>query len=110
MNDWSQVAPAKRGEVVWEAREDSDGSMQLRASQDVSSLIDRNRELQADGFTGKFKNGAFQHVGFIPFEFFEKLKNDKGIDLHNPHHFRDVYKTLLNDPDYRDFRTSTGRV
>lgn len=87
----------------------SDGSLLIERVADVQGILDSAKELRNMG-AGKSKSGDLYHVARIPFVFIEKYCNEKGISYEEWQN-NDVHvSAILNDPDYKLFRISEGRV
>jgi hypothetical protein len=83
----------------------------IATTQDVSSIIERNKAAQNEDDKGWYTQGtrAMKWVGSIPFVVAEIWRNEKGIDVFNPNHGPAV-RRLLNDPDWRWLRVGRGRL
>ena len=78
--------------------------------QDISLLIESNKAMQND--IEYSKNGIkteWWHMCKIPPLVIEKWKNEKGIDVLNKDHWKAV-KKLLNDPEYKWLKTTSGFI
>ena len=111
MSGFKHLITTEQG-VQWAMKQEANGDTTLKASQDLTALLDRNKSLQADGFTGntgKDDGGLGKHVATVPPIVWEMWHNMYGIDQNNPDHADGVWK-LLNDPDWRQLRTWCGRI
>lgn len=85
-----------------------DGSFILHHSQDVRPFLERTKELQKDTeFTRKGMKEDWWLYASIPNVLIEKWKREKGVDLFNRGHRKEIFK-LLNDPEYR-YLKATGK-
>ena len=78
--------------------------------QDVSVILDVNKARQNE--TEYSKSGIkneWWHMCTIPTIVMERWKNEKGIDVLNKDHWGAV-KKLLNDPDYKWLKATSGYV
>jgi hypothetical protein len=84
-----------------------DGKITITETQDVAPLIEANRLIQNnhDGYT---KSRDMQFIGRIPANIIKDYA-DRGINLFHPMHEPEL-RALLNDPDYRGFRTGLGHI
>lgn len=87
-------------------REEGD-SLVITRAQNVGAIVDRNKALSNEGFTGR--PGA-RVVASIPPVVIEHYCNVKGITLHQWMTDPEVRKRFLNDPDYADLRIWKGKV
>jgi len=86
------------------------GNFTIESVQDVESILDYNKSLQND--EDYKKNGMkneFWHYARIPVVVQEKWLKEFGVDVHKKEDWPRV-KKLLNDPDYRYLKTTTGRA
>ena len=78
--------------------------------QDVSGVLEFNKALQNDtDYSKKGIKDSWWHMGTIPPVVIEKWKNEKGVDVFNKDHWSAV-KKLLNDPEYKWLKTTSGFV
>lgn len=97
--------------IVKHWRPDGDGGVEVRISQDVAPLLDRNRAManHNDGYT---KSREMRRVASIPAIVRQKWLIEEGWDCMSTHD-PDVARKLmlkLNDPDYAYLRTAEGRL
>ena len=85
-----------------------DGDWAMETIQDVSDVLDFNKAAQnhIDPTVG---DGWARHVAKIPTIFFEKWRNDYGIDIYNRDH-EDAVMRLLDDPEWRWLRTDNSQL
>lgn len=78
--------------------------------QDVSLVLDVNKARQNETEYSKMgiKN-EWWHMATIPTIVIERWKNEKGVDVFNKDHWKAV-KRLLNDPDYKWLKATSGYV
>lgn len=89
------------GMKTWFSSSDDDGgTWNLRYEQDVSPLLDANKESQAEGFD---KRADMWHAASIPNVVLMEWITKHGIEYWNPNH-RDGVKRLLNSDEYRHLR------
>ena len=87
----------------------ADGKMAISQKQDVSAILESNKESQKD--EEALKRGmkeSFVKVASIP-PIVQLQWLEEGIDLMNPDHWPKV-KAKLNDPEWRNIRTTLTRV
>jgi hypothetical protein len=90
------------------AHSDGEGGLILETKQDVSHIIEANkRQYNQVGSTDKW--GDLTHVARLPLTVVDDL-NRKGIMRGFAVVNEKEFKTFLNDPDNRFFRTRPGRV
>lgn len=77
-------------------------SFALTYSQDITPVLDVNKESQADGFD---KSGEMWHAARIPVGIQYEWIAKHGVNLWNPNHKEGV-RRLLNSPDYRYLRVN----
>lgn len=81
----------------------------VRTSQDVSGILERNKQLQqADEYKKQGIKESFQHVASIPLVVVHQWMRE-GIDVTNPDHWPKV-KAKLQDPDNKFLRTTLGNI
>lgn len=86
--------------------DESEGRFVFHAEQDIEAIVDNNKAL-ANAGRGFTPSGDMKHLADIPLIIVEKWKNELGVDIFNKDHAKKV-KQLLDDPDWRYLRTSTG--
>lgn len=97
--------------IVKHWRPDGDGGIEIKISQDVAPLLDRNRAManENDGYSA---SREMRRVASIPAILRQKWLIEEGwdcMDTHDP----DVARKLmlkLNDPDYAYLRTAGGNL
>lgn len=87
--------------------DNEDGTFTVTEEQDLTALLDRNREIQKD-LDGYTPSRDIQYVGTIP-PIIHAQFLAKGINLYDPAFKKELFR-YLNDPDYRGFRTGLGHV
>jgi len=97
--------------IVKHWRPDGDGGIEVRISQDVSAILDRNKAManHNDGYT---PSREMRRVAFIPAIVRQKWLIEEGWDCMNTND-PDVAKKLvgkLNDSDWAHLRTAPGRI
>ena len=80
---------------------------------DAEPIIEANKQLQADGYTGMTKDKSLKHVARIDAVTAKLWEIMYGLDWNrigsDPEHDRKL-DAILNDPDWRLCRTGGGRV
>lgn len=76
-------------DTKWSAE---DGKIIVSRSQDVTSILDFNREKQADGHNVK---SDMRHVAGVPFVVLEKWLTDSGLKLGSPEFGEYVKKQIM---------------
>lgn len=77
-------------------------------SADSTPVIELNKAMQND--PNHSRNGIkreFWHYASVPVAVQVDWLINKGVDIHNKDHARKVFQ-LLNDPDYKYLKTTTG--
>lgn len=94
---------------VWHDYDHSEDKTIIIEEQDCQPILDFNKRQYNDGYTRDhgMKNDMVK-VGTIPMNVIMKWKNELGIDVFNKNHMPKVLK-LLNDPEWRYLRTSSGK-
>jgi hypothetical protein len=78
--------------------------------QDVTLVLEWNKALQNDDdYSKKGIKNEWWHMCKIPNIVIERWKNEKGIDVWNRDHWGAV-KKLLNDPDYKWLKATSGYI
>lgn len=89
------------GVKTWFSSSDEDGgTWQFRREQDVSPILDRNKEAQAEAWD---RRSEMWHAAHIPTLVMYEWATKHGVEMWNPDH-KDGVKRLLNHPDYRYLR------
>lgn len=85
----------------------SNGDFAVETSQDVEPILDRNKRLRndTDGYT---PSRDMKHIATIPNVVIELWLNRYGVNVFRKDHDSAV-RRLLNDPEWRNLRTSPGR-
>lgn len=95
------------GEAVWYEYRHSDDSAVITHTQDVEQILDRNIISANDD--DKTKRGIkkdFWKYAEIPNIVYVKWLIEKGVDIFNPGHRKEMFK-LLNSPEYRYLKTTS---
>lgn len=82
----------------------------IEHKQDISSFLDFNRAAQNEHRSYTEKGIDQYHIAHIPALVVVKLRDELGLDVFNPDHRDDVFKKVINNPDYAYLRTTTGTV
>ena len=87
--------------------DESTDTTYIGREQDVSLILDANKVLANEPEVTKrgIKDGWW-HYATIPNIIIEKWLNEKGVDVYNKDHQKEVFK-LLNQPEYRYLKTTT---
>lgn len=85
-----------------------DGSFALRRSEDVEPILDENKRAQNSG-DGWSKSREWRHVARIPMTVYLQWMQEYGVDPFGKGN-EPLLNRLLNDPQYRHLRISTGGV
>lgn len=95
------------GVECWYEYQPSTDSATISHVQDVSMILDRNKIAANDDDKTKrgFKNDWWKYAD-IPAGVWLKWKLEKGVDIFNRGHKKELFK-LLNDPDYRYLKTTS---
>lgn len=105
---WRPVSydPATGIGVWW--RWNGDGTATVRHTQDVEPVLDRNQAMAThnDGYS---PSRDLRRAASIPSIVLTEYRNNKGINLLDPSHEKEL-KKVLNDIDFRKFRTAPGRI
>jgi len=89
------------GMKTWFSSSDDDGgTWNLRYEQDVSPLLDANKEAQSESWD---KRSDMWHAASIPNVVLMEWITKHGIEYWNPNH-KDGVKRLLNSDEYRHLR------
>ena len=95
---------------IYHSYDDHTRTTTLETVQDVEPWLEANKALANDpSYKQQGMKTGWWHVATIPIGVQYKWMKDHGVDLFNKDHQSGV-KRLLNDPDYRYLRSSTGRV
>lgn len=89
------------GVRTWFSSSDEDGgTWRFRREQDVSPILDANKEAQSEDWD---KRSDMWHAAHIPTLVMYEWATKHGVEMWNPEH-KDGVKRLLNDPEYRYLR------
>jgi hypothetical protein len=82
----------------------------IETIQDVEPILNANKAMQNDTAYSKrgIKNEMW-HAACVPNIIQEKWLREKGVDVWNNDHWPKV-KRLLNDPDWKWLKTTTGTI
>ncbi len=107
MSGWRFGHQDKDG-IVKHWRPDGSGGVEVRISQDVAPLLDRNRAMAThnDGYS---ESREMRRVASVPAIVRQKWLIEEGWDMMDPAH-ADKLARKLNDPDWSYLRTAPGRV
>lgn len=94
--------------IVKHWRPDGDGGVEVRISQDVAPLLERNRAMAThnDGYT---ESREMRRVASVPAIIIQKWLIEEGWDMRDPAN-ADKLAAKLNDPDWAYLRTAPGRL
>lgn len=84
--------------------DDMTDKVTVHRQQDVKPILNDIAQLRAEGGKGK----EYYHAGRIPGVVIEKFCNEKKMSFQE--FVRSGFKTMLNDPDYKNLRIWEGRI
>ena len=87
--------------------DEATGDFAIESSIDVEPLLDINKARQNDGANGWTPSRDMKMIGSIPNIVVEKWRNEFGVNIFDKNH-EPAVRRLLNDPDWRWLRTSSG--
>jgi len=96
------------GEAVWYEYNAVADSATITHEQDVGAILERNIASANDG--DKTKSGIkrdWWKYASIPNIVALKWKQERGVDIFNQDHSKEMFK-LLNDPEYKYLKTTSG--
>lgn len=104
--DWD----AESRTATWHSYDPLTDKTTIGTVQDVEPFLRRNRALaDSDEYRRKGLKNDMLHVASIPIGVQYKWLKEYGVDVFNKEHLPRV-KSLLNSPDWKYLRTSTGRI
>lgn len=92
------------GRTVWIGYNEKGEMKAAHVEQEVDGIIAANAEAEKETHGQRF--GDWNRAASVPLTFLEKTGLDQAIDAHDKCYISKV----LNDSDYRGFRTSRGNV
>lgn len=90
------------GMKEWISTDEETGEVFVRYEQDVSPILDYNKEMQADSFD---KRSEMWHAAKIPNVVAMEWMTKYGVQMWNPAH-KDGVRKLLNSNEYRYLRVN----
>lgn len=107
-----QIIIDDTGFVTTKFRIHQDGTFDVKRTQDVEAIINHNKNLQAEGFSGYTPSGDMKHVASIPLIVIEQWARKWGIPMNEimGPRMHEVIRKELNDPDNAFLRTGKGRL
>ena len=90
------------GLTTWFSASEDGDTWNLRYEQDVSPVLDYNKEQQSESFD---KRAEMWHAAKVPTVVMMEWMTKYGVELWNPDHKEGV-RRLLNHPDYRYLRVN----
>lgn len=90
------------GMKEWISTDEDTGETFVRYEQDVSPILDYNKEMQADGFD---KRSEMWHAAKVPNVVAMEWLTKYGVQMWNPAH-KDGVRKLLNSSEYRYLRVN----
>lgn len=90
------------GMKEWISTDEDTGETFVRYEQDVSPILDYNKEMQADGFD---KRSEMWHAAKVPNVVAMEWLTKYGVQMWNPAH-KDGVRKLLNSNEYRYLRVN----
>jgi hypothetical protein len=101
---------AESGVQTWHSYDQATEVTTIETVQDVEPWIEAAKELQKDDdYKRRGMKNEWLHVACIPIGVQYKWLKEHGVDVYKREHLPKV-KRLLNDPDWRYLRTTTGRL
>lgn len=83
------------------------GKFTIESKQEVSDLVDANRERKAEGFNRK----AFQRLAArVPENIYWYWQMKWRNEGRSSAEIMELWTKFLNDPDHKDFKTIDGRI
>jgi len=100
------------GTKEWLHYDEADDRFILQREGDVEAVIKYTRARQNDGTNGYGETREWRHIAEIPNLILFKWMNDDGVDVFKlkGNELSRFIKRKLNDPDWQNFRTVSGRV
>lgn len=92
------------GRTVWLVFDDRGNLRGAHVEQEVDDIVDQNNQAAISTMGNRF--GDYNRVASVPLTFFEKAGLGDAVDAGD----RRYLSKVLNDSDYRGFRTSRGKV
>lgn len=99
--------PVTGMEVVYH---DDGETVAIEHKQDISPYLELNRAAQNEHRSYTEKGIEHYHVASIPALAVVKIRDELGLDVFNPDHKQDVFKMVINNPDYAYLRTTPGTI
>lgn len=99
--------PVTGMEVVYH---DDGEKVAIEHRQDISKFLEFNKAAQNEHVNYTQKGIEHYHVAHIPALAVVKIRDELGLDVFNPDHREDVFKKIINNPDYAYLRTTPGTV
>lgn len=90
------------GMTEWISTDEETGETFIRYEQDVSPILDYNKEMQAEGFD---KRSDMWHAAKVPNVVAMEWLTKYGVQMWNPAH-KDGVRKLLNSNKYRYLRVN----
>lgn len=90
------------GMTEWISTDEETGETFIRYEQDVSPILDYNKEMQAEGFD---KRSDMWHAAKVPNVVAMEWLTKYGVQMWNPAH-KDGVRKLLNSNEYRYLRVN----
>lgn len=87
--------------------DESTGDFAIETVSDVEPQLEQNKREANDYDKHHSRELGLKHIASVPMNIYLKWKQELGVDMLNKDHDKAV-KRLLNDPDWRYLRTSTG--
>ena len=98
------------GKTEWHYYDPLTKRTTIETVQDIEPILEMNRKMQNDdSYTKDGIKNEMWHVACIPEVIQLKWLNEHGVDVFNNDHWKKV-KQLLNSPDYKYLKTTTGRI
>lgn len=84
--------------------DESEQKVHVRSTQDVTPIIELNKELKLLNPGGMTKTGELKHIARIPVNVAQMLCQLHGVNIFAKEN-KNLLKRILADPDLRHFRT-----
>lgn len=99
----------REGNKVWRIKLESDGTVTRQTIEDVEPIIERNKRMQNDS---RNRNSEWVPAYGVPMIMVSKWLHELGVNflkLPKDEMRKFLHKKIATDPDYKYFRTRSGR-
>jgi hypothetical protein len=97
------------GALYTSETDEATGDLIIRGYQDVYEILELNQAMLTEN-NGYTPDKSFRRVASIPALLRNKIMAEEGWDPWQPGKYPDLYRRLMNDPEYRKLRTAPGRI